>query len=171
MLEFTLNDIADLLHKHRGELQRFLAGRVNSPETVEDIIQMLFLRLSNYQSDTRVDNPRAFLFKVAGNLATDHLRSQQRRNESPITDEQIGEFLDYTPSPETALISQQQLAVLKQAIQELPPKCRDVFILCKFHHYTYLQAAQHLGIAESTATKHMIKALEYCKRRVFDDSL
>jgi len=130
----------------------------------------MFLRLSAYQTETRVDNPRAFLFKVAANLATDHLRSQQRRNETPITNEQIDEFLDYTPSPETTLISQQQLAMLKQAIQELPPKCRDVFVLCKFHHYTYLQAAQHLGIAESTATKHMIKALEHCKRRVFDDS-
>ncbi|WP_019866481.1 RNA polymerase sigma factor [Methylovulum miyakonense] len=170
MFEFTINDIAVLLHKHRGELQRFLAGRIACPETVEDILQIMFLRLSAYQTETRVDNPRAFLFKIAANLATDHLRSQQRRNETLITDEQIDEFLDYTPSPETALISQQQLAVLKQAIQELPPKCRDVFILCKFHHYTYLQAAQHLGIAESTATKHMIKALEHCKRRVFDDS-
>lgn len=170
MFEFTANDIADLIYKHRNELHRFLAGRVSCPETVDDIMQMMFLRLYGYQSETRVDNPRAFLFKVAGNLATDHLRSQQRRNETPITDEQIGEFLDYVPSPETTVISQQQLGVLKKAIQELPPKCRDVFILCKFHHYTYLQAAQRLGIAESTATKHMIKAIEHCKRRVFDDS-
>lgn len=171
MFEFPANDIAELLQKHRHELQCFLAGRIGCPETVEDIMQVMFLRLSGYQTETRIDNPRAFLFKIAANLATDHLRSRQRRNETIISEAQLDEFLDSSPSPETALISQQQLALLKQAIHELPPKCRDVFILCKFHHYSYLQAAQHLGIAESTAAKHMIKALEYCKRRVFDDSL
>lgn len=171
MFEFTANDIAELLHKHRSELQRFLAYRIGCPETVDDIMQIMFLRLSAYQTEIRVDNSRAFLFKIAANLATDHLRSQQRRNETLITDDELDEFINQAPSAETAVISQQQLALLKQAIQELPPKCRDVFILCKFQHYTYLQAAQHLGISESTATKHMIKALEHCKHRVFDDSL
>lgn len=171
MHRFTFNDIAELLQKHRSELQRFLTGSVGCPEAVEDIMQTMFLRLSGYQSEVRIENPRAFLFKVASNLATDHLRSQLRRNETIITDEHIGEFMSYSPSPEAVLISQQQLDLLKQAIEELPPKCRSVFILCKFQHYTYLQAAQQLGISESTATKHMIKALEYCKRRVFENTL
>lgn len=157
MFEFTSNDIAALLLKHQSELQRFLARRIACPETIEDILQMMFLRLSGYHSETCIENPRAFLFRIASNLATDHLRSQERRSETSIDEELSGQIIDDAPSPETILFSQQQLALLKQAVQELPPRCREVFILCKFEQYTYLQAAKKLSISEGTVTKHMIK--------------
>jgi RNA polymerase sigma factor (sigma-70 family) len=169
MFEFTANDTAELLQKHHRELQRFLARRIGCQDTIEDIMQMMFLRLCGYQSETGVENPRAFLFKVASNLAADHLRSQERRSETPLAEDLFGQFIDDAPSPEAVLFSQQQLALLKQSIQELPPKCREVFILCKFENYTYLEVAKQLGISEGTVTKHMIKALEHCKRRVFED--
>jgi RNA polymerase sigma factor (sigma-70 family) len=169
MFEFTTNDIAILLNKHYNELQRFLLRRLDCPDTVDDLMQMLFLRLSGYQSENRVENTRAFLFRVAANMATDHLRSQESRRETSIDADLLEQIQEYAPSPEAILFSQQQLTLLKQAIQELPPKCREVFLLCKFEHYTYLQAAKQLGISESTVTKHMIKALEHCKRRLFDD--
>jgi RNA polymerase sigma-70 factor (ECF subfamily) len=170
MFEISADHIADLLRKHNHELQRFLSRRLDCPDTVEDIMQMMFLRLSGYQSENRVENSRAFLFRVAANMATDHLRSQDSRRETLIDADLLEQIQEDTPTPEAVLFSQQQLALLKQAIQELPPKCRDVFLLCKFEHYTYQQAAKQLDITESTVTKHMIKALEHCKSRVFDGS-
>lgn len=170
MHDFTANNIVELLQKHHNELQHFLSRRIGCPDTVEDIMQTMFLRLSGYQSETRVENPRAFLFRIASNLATDHIRAQSCRSETSIEEGLLVEYPDSMPSPEAVLFSQQKLALLKQAIQELTPRCREVFILCKFEHYTYLQVAKQLGISEGTVTKHMINALEHCKRRVFEDT-
>lgn len=169
MFQLSAAMIADLLSKHHQELQRFLTRRVGCPDMAEDIFQTLFLRLAGYQSGEKIDNPRAFLFRTAANLATDHLRSQERRDNLYTADARYEDFADAAPTPETIALSRQQLDILKQAVAELPPKCREVFILCKFEQYTYPQAAKMLGITESAVTKHMIKALDYCKRRVYED--
>ena len=60
----------------------------------------------------------------------------------------------------------QQVARLTRAIEELPPKCRQVFLLIKFHHLTHAEVATKLGIAQSTVVKHMIKAVDYCRSRL-----
>lgn len=169
MHEFTANDIVELLQKHHHELQNFLVGRIGCPDTAEDIMQTMFLRLSGYHSETRVENPRAFLFRIASNLATDHLRTQGCRSETSVEEGLLVQFPDGMPSPEAVVFSQQRLTLLKEAIQELTPRCREVFILCKFEHYTYLQVAKLLGISEGAVTKHMINALEHCKRRLFEE--
>ena len=169
MFEFSTALIAEMLSKHRQELQRFLLRRTGCPETAQDILQMLYLRLHGYRSEQVIENPRAFLFRVATNLASDHQRSQERRPDVPLADDDLENIPQTAPEPEAIVLSQQQLALLKQAVSELPPKCREVFMLCKFEQYSYPQVAKLLGISESAVNKHMIKALEYCKRRVYQD--
>ena len=169
MFELTANDVADLMQKHRAALTRFLARRIGCPDTIQDILQEMFIRLHGHRLREPVSNPRAFLFRVASNLATDHLRSRERRAEIGDGEDELARLPDESPCPEVTIFSQQRVALLKQAILELPPKCREVFILCKFEHYTYAQTARKLGISESTVIKHMVKALDHCKKRVVDD--
>lgn len=161
---------AQLVETHRDELLRFITRRVSCQETAFDILQNCFFRLAAYMEEKTVQNPRAFLFRVAANLATDHLRSQESRRESAFDEDAFGEFADESPSLEDVVFSQQQLAMLKQALLELPRECREVFILCKFEHYTYPQVAKMLGVSETSVTRHMIKALEHCKQRLFGNS-
>ncbi|WP_269454774.1 RNA polymerase sigma factor, partial [Methylomonas koyamae] len=78
MLELTADDIADLMHKHRRELLRFLAQRIRCTDAAQDIFQETFIRYAGYGGKDRIDNPRAFIFRIAANLATDYLRSHQR---------------------------------------------------------------------------------------------
>lgn len=64
------------------------------------------------------------------------------------------------------VFSQEQIARLKLAVSELPPRCRQVFVMHKFKHYTYSQIMTELNIAESTVLKHIIKAMEHCRKRL-----
>ena len=73
---------------------------------------------------------------------------------------------DQGPSIERVVWSKQQVARLTRAIEELPPKCRQVFLLIKFHHWTHAEVATRLGISQSTVVKHMIKAVDYCRSRL-----
>ena len=172
MLRFSPDDATTLIESHRDELLGFLLNRVNCPDIVADILQDAFFRLTQFESETKIHNPRAFLYKVAGNLAIDHLRKTHREqtrhaDEADEADEaELADHADTSPSLERQLYSQQQLAQLKLAVSELPPRCREVFILHKFKQYPYSQIMRELGISENTVLKHIVKAMEHCRRRM-----
>lgn len=166
MYKFSQDFATDLLQQHRDELFGFLLHRVNCPEAASDILQDAFFRLTQFESERKINNPRAFLYKVVSNLAIDYQRKQSREQERHVNEEELSEQADSTPTIERQLYSQQQLQYLKQAIDELPPRCREVFILHKFKHYPYSQIMRELNISESTVLKHIVKALDHCRRRM-----
>ncbi|MCE7976288.1 MAG: sigma-70 family RNA polymerase sigma factor [Nitrospira sp. NTP1] len=99
--------------------------------------------------------------------AGDHHRRQQHRDTMTLDDpERPLDQADQGPSIERVVWSKQQVARLTRAIEELPPKCRQVFLLIKFHHLTHAEVATKLGIAQSTVVKHMIKAVDFCRSRL-----
>jgi len=171
MLECTANDIADLMQKHRGELLRFLARRVSCSEAAQDLFQETFIRYAGYGGKTAIENPRAFIFRIAANLATDYLRSRLRRPEvAREEDDMPAESESQEVSAERVVISAQEFERLLHALDELPPKCRDVFILLRIKHYSYAEVERELGISQTMILKHLNRALTHCRRRLEDDN-
>lgn len=161
----TQTELQQYFLEYAHDLHRFLTSCVVCTETAADIVQETFLRFMQSDLKQEIDNPRALLFRVAKNLAIDCLR-RDKRQAVQLSDAVLATLPDLRPSAETVVFTKQQVAVLKRAIAELPPKCREVFILHKFRHLSYAEIAAQLGIARSTVVKHMIKALEHCKNRV-----
>ncbi|MEW6246204.1 MAG: RNA polymerase sigma factor [Nitrospirota bacterium] len=169
-LAVTQREWAERFQPHAHDIRQFLLRRLKCPETASDVLQDTFLRLMQSAPAVAIENPRAWLFRIAANLATDHLRRRQHRGDH-LSDEEIRDDIpDARPSAETQIFTKQQVEILKQAIAELPPKCREVFILHKFKHLSYAEVSVRLGIARSTVVKHMIKALAHCKRRIDEAS-
>ncbi len=167
MIEFTANTIALLMQQHRNELLRFLAQRVSCPDMAQDIFQETFIRFQGYEEKNAVENPRAFLFRIASNLATDYLRSPIRQSNKAFDSETIlAELENPALSPEAQAISQQELDLLISALQELPPKCRDVFIMLRFKNYSYAQVEAELGISNTMILKYLNRALSHCRARL-----
>jgi RNA polymerase sigma factor (sigma-70 family) len=157
---------AELIHEHREELYGYLVRQTRCPETASDILQDAFLRLINADTPSAIKNPRAFLYKVVSNLAIDHLRSSNRRLARHADESELIDQPDPMPPIEHQLYTQEQLAHLRLAVSELPPKCREVFIMHKFKHYPYSVIMDELDISESTVLKHIVKAMEHCRRRM-----
>lgn len=166
MYKFSSEYATGLIQQHREELFRFLLNRTACEHAASDILQDAFLRLTQYESESRINNPRAFLYKVVGNLAIDHLRKHKRETDRAVDEEVLLQQPDGKPAVEQLLYNQQQLERLRLAVAELPPRCREVFILHKFKHYTYSQIMAELEISESTVLKHIVKAMEHCRRRL-----
>jgi RNA polymerase sigma factor (sigma-70 family) len=163
---------AELIQEHREELHGYLVRQTRCPETASDILQDAFLRLIHADTQSAIKNPRAFLYKVVSNLAIDHLRSSARRVARHADESELLDQPDPTPPVEHQLYTQEQIARLRLAVSELPPRCREVFIMHKFKHYPYSVIMDELGISESTVLKHIVKAMEHCRRRMRElDSL
>lgn len=167
MPELTQHEVSALVRDHGQDLQQFLARRLGCIETAKDLVQDTFLRVLQHTSGDVLGNPRAFLFRIATNLLIDHHRRQQHRDTVTLDDpERPLDQADQRPSIETVVWSKQQLMRLTFAVQELPPKCRQVFLLIKFHHMSHADVAAKLGISQSTVVKHMIKAVDFCRSRL-----
>lgn len=88
---------AELIETHREELLRFLNRRLNCRETALDIVQDCFMRLVGYMETNTLQNPRAFLFRIAANQATDYLRRQCRVDERATDALELSNLTDPAP--------------------------------------------------------------------------
>ena len=170
MMECTADTIAYLMQQHRGELLRFLTRKVTCQETAQDIFQETFIRFACYREKNTVENPRAFIFRIAANLAADYLRSLARQTSEPEHENLIADLESPAASVEASVISQQEFELLMVALMELPPKCREVFILLRLKNYSYAQVEQELGISSTMILKYLNRALSHCRERLEADN-
>ncbi len=156
------------LAAHQDELLRFIFRKVNCPEIAQDIFQDTYIRYANYPAKDQIDNHRAFLFRIAANLSADHERRSRVRerfsNDQAVDLEAIAQPDNL--QPEQLLAAQERLDLLAQAVEKLPPRCREVFILRKVKEYSHAQIADRLGISRSMVEKHLHHALEVLQKAI-----
>ncbi len=136
---------------------RYLTNKFGDPDAARDIAQDAWLRISRLREPSALENPRAFLFQVATNLGIDRLRRTQLARRSGA--EEI-EAESLAPSVEETVSHRQSLALIEQALNELPDKCRRAFTLHRFDGLSYAEIAVTLGVSESMVEKHIIQALK-----------
>jgi len=149
-----------LFLEQRSALLLFLRRRLDNAATAEDLVQDIWVRAAAGDAGATLRNPRAYLFRIAANLATDH-RRRERHRESLEAPEILSRVADGQPDPETILRHRQRLAGLLNAVDELPPRCREVFVNVKVHGLSYAETAARMGIAKNTVMVHMTNALAH----------
>ncbi len=113
--------------------------------------------------------PRAFLFRVAHNLSLRWLRRRRVARTDLMGDlDGIGVYENEGQLDES-LIVDEELRLLKEAADRLPPQCRAAFTLRLFHAQPYCEIARTLGISIKTVEKHISRGIRethaYIERR------
>lgn len=167
----VLDDLLSTLRHHYSELVAHVrrhTGRNGGDQAwASDIVHEVCIELLAAPPQNPIHAPLAFLREVSRRRAIDHLRSETRRaqwieySDVPPDAEDCG---SYGKNPELRHALQQTLLRLVAAIEALPLRCREVFILCKIHEYSQLEAAEHLAISIKTVEKHLQRGVESCRR-------
>lgn len=158
--------LIDLLIAHYGDLTGYLARRLGSQGAAQEALHDTYLRLQGLDTVPKLSNPRAYLYRVAGNIALDRLRADGRRHKYFAGAELAENRESGEPSAEDVLTHKQRLKILAGAIEELSPRQREVFLMHKFDGLTYAEIASRLGISKSMVEKHAMRALAYCRDRL-----
>jgi len=166
MFKLSAASASELIQEHQDELTSYLIQRNHCPETAADILQDAFIRLLNSKTKDEIKNPRAFLYRIVSNLAIDYHRSHNRRQAKHVDESQLADLPEQAPTLEHQVYTQEKIEFLKQAVSELPPRCKQVFIMHKFRNYPYSRIMTELGISESTVLKHIVKAMTHCRKRM-----
>jgi RNA polymerase sigma factor (sigma-70 family) len=157
--------VRQLFERYRHALMRYLWGLLKRRADAEDVVQETYMRLLSVADlDRSGSRARAYLFKVATNLARDRFR---RRAEQGAGTELVEEdFASSDDSPELIVDFAQGLAIVKRTLLDLKPRCRQVFLLRVSEELDYETIAARLGVSKRTVEREMQHALEVCQKRL-----
>lgn len=159
-----------LYRQYAQPLLRFISRQNINHEEAREIVQETYCRLQQVPEIETVEFPRAYLFRTAINLARDSKR--QRRRQYAVADAgdpgvpEMADVPSEAPTAYQVLKAEQELAIIRAAIQELSPSCRRVFVMHRFENATYAQIAQRLGVSVSMIEKYVSEALVHLKARL-----
>ena len=157
--------------QNEAALKRFLRRFTVHAADAEDLAQEAFLRAFAAEANRSIASPRAFLFRVARNLALNE--RAKAANVATVPLEVFGENSVVGDVGQVALEDEmdarQRMRMLAEAMASLPPQCSKVFLLRKVHGLSYKEIAEQLGISVSTAEKHaalgLLRCSEYLRRQ------
>jgi RNA polymerase sigma factor (sigma-70 family) len=114
-----------------------------------------------------IEKPKSILLlRIAKHLALSQLRRKARQITQYMGDSAESTVVDWESSTEGKTGLGEELRLHCEAVTDLAPQCRQVYLLRKVHGFSHKEIAAHLRIAVSTVEKHLIKAVEHCDRYV-----
>jgi len=157
--------VEELYLRHHAALHRFLRRLLRCEDAAAEVAQDAYLRLLRLAPRMPPDNPRAYLFQVAANAARDRLARDQRRN-GVVDGGPLPETACTRPDVEAEAMARDRLRILAAAVDDLPPRCREVFLMSRLDGLGNGEIAGRLGISRNMVEKHIIKAMMHCRRRL-----
>lgn len=154
----------DTLLSYQRPLFRYFLRQGLDVADANDCVQEVFSRVIRKGDISGFDNPQGYIFAIASNLLKDKARRERSTQKRDHTE--VDEALLYCeqPSQDRILAAQQELAIIKKAILDMPPKVRDVFVLSRFDGLKYKEIAAVMGISVSSVEKYMMRALQRLNR-------
>lgn len=157
--------LISLFDHHFRAVRRYVFGLVPKLDVAEDLAQEAFLRLQGSGRD-HLDSPRGFLFRTARNLALDHLRRDRRVPIDALDEEAVALLADAAPSPEEQIAAREELAIMRAIILELPPKCRQAFLLVRLEGLSHREVGLEMGMSQTMVRKYLARALDHIHARL-----
>ena len=158
--------VAAVIRRYHDSLLRFLRQRLRVADDAADVAQEAYIKMMQYEGSREIHSAPSLLFRIAINVAHDLGRAEQSRRMSdhyPIDELEIASD---QPTPEREVAAAQDLELLYEAIEQLPPKCQQVFLLSRAKRMTYPEIAAHCGISVKMVEKHISHALRICTCKV-----
>ena len=167
--------IAQAMERDGGRLRNYIRKHVVDLETAEDILQDVFVELVEaYRLLKPIEQVSGWLFRVAKNRIIDRFRgrkfeslSQPRYGED---DDVAVSLEDLLPSPDSgpeAIYARSLLLdEIDEALEEMPPEQRSVFIAHEWEGYSFKELATETGVSVNTLLSRKHYAVQHLRRRL-----
>ncbi|MEM1000024.1 MAG: RNA polymerase sigma-70 factor [Bacteroidota bacterium] len=156
-----------LFREHYAVMVRFARKFISDPAEAEEVVQDLFVQLWEKRNQLKLNTSiRSYLFTAVRNRCLNAIKHQKVR------DQHAEAVRNATPRREADASESLEAAELQVriqgAIEKLPTRCREVFVLSRFEGKKYQEIAEQLAISPRTVETQIGKALKLLRRDLAD---
>ncbi len=160
----------ELFRRYYPDLVAFATRLTGAKDVAEEIVQDVFLSMWRHRErgDATPDSISAYLFGAVRKTATSYLRHahvEKRWRDRMGSGEDIA-MITPSPAADSQTRFNEVVVAARVAINELPPRCRQAFLLRRQHGLSYAEIAQVMGIAEKTVEVQIGAALRTLRARL-----
>lgn len=132
--------------------------------SAEDIVQNVFLKLYNQKTALSIEYPKTYLKRITINESIDFYRKNSKNETVDVELERLR--VPYEEEDRSKETMEELLQKVNKVIDEMPEKCRLVFILKRKEGMTTQEVADELGISVKTVENQITKAFKILKSRL-----
>lgn len=141
-------------------LHRTAYAFIKSKEPAEEIVSDVFIKVWQIRAKlTEIDNLSVYLYTVTKNLCLKYITRQYKNPVTSLDSMHFETSIDFN-TPEDICISADIIKKIRQALDELPPKCRLILQLVKEDGLRYKEVAEILHISELTVRNQVAIAVK-----------
>ena len=158
---FDNERLDDLARRYGNVLRRYFERRNAPADVCDDLVQDVYTRLAAREGAGEVEDGEAYLMQTAVSVWSDYWRKIKRRGE----DNNV-EFDDivHSPeglSPERVIEGKEAVKQFLEALDQLPPKTQQIYLLCRMDGVKRKDAAKMFGLTISSIDKHLLAATRH----------
>ena len=156
-------DFSEIYDKYIEKIYRFIFLKVNSQDIAEDLTSETFLRVFESFKTNNIENPQAFLYRVARNLVTDHYREKGR---TQIVSADYVSVVDPEENLEKKAILNSDMDNIRTALASLKREYQDVIIYRYLDELSIPEIAKIMEKSEGTVRVTLHRALRTLRTMV-----
>lgn len=161
----SLTAFNEIYTLYAPSLYKRLIRLLKDPEVVEEILQDIFLKVWDKRHEIMPDKGfKTFIFRMADNQAIDLFRKIGR--DKRLQMELWASSISFYFHLEENVLKEEEVSILKEAIETLSPKRKEILILCKMEERSYKETAEMLGVSVSTVSNQLVSAMKDIKEYI-----
>ncbi|HUJ03951.1 MAG TPA: sigma-70 family RNA polymerase sigma factor, partial [Rhizomicrobium sp.] len=138
-----------------GALMQFLHHNWRKANDLPDLRQEVYARVCE-AARSQIPHPvKPFVFAIARNLLIDRVRREQIVPIDAVSDLDALAIAADVPGPDRAAIARDELRRLQAALDELPPRCREIVVLARIEGFSGREIAARMGISDSAVSQQL----------------
>jgi RNA polymerase sigma factor (sigma-70 family) len=147
---------------HASTLRSFLTRRYPSLSEVDDVVQESLLKTLLAGRKGKLVSTKGFLFTVAINSTLSLFRRRKFISDTPVSETTALHILEDGTDIVETVCAEDELAVIADAVAQLPERCRQIVTLGLIHGLEYHAIARQLGVSESTVRVQVARGIARC---------
>ena len=160
----NVNAYAYLVDSYNHRLCLYANSLMNDVPISEDIVQNVFIKVWEKRDNLKADfSIKSYLYKSVYNACI----NEYKRNQSvTILEKKYIEELDRILEDKDEDALEKLIGLVKEAIQELPPKCKEIFLLSKKEGLTNIEISEYLNISKNTIERQINIAFSKIRKNI-----